>query len=266
MDYSTPPHVAKRHTQRYHTNPEYNQVLAVLLEQGNEQLAPSFLAYELDLTANAAERLLDDMVKHSLLDLDFDDNGSLYYTLSADVLFEMDQHEASGPGNGFDGAIGRGSSQSTPPSSHRPNHRPPTHTPPADHDGRDGTVGHPGDRSPIGDTNRPRRRSRRSKDAGTSNASQQSDDGSANDQLIRHNPSDSLPARRRNAEPMIAALLSVLLVGTGQIYNRDVGKGVAFFVVYAVLLMTFFPVGWMVNVWAAIDAYSSARRRNAEAG
>jgi hypothetical protein len=168
----------RRHDRRYHTDPEFDHVLSVFIEQGNERLGPSFLAYELDVTTQTAERLLDEMVKRSLLDLDFDDDGNLYYSLSPDVLFEMEQHAETrdapvdnwrsqnqwpspdrqpstdgpvGSQGGFDGTVGQPKETSTPPRSHQQHHRRQARPAPVDADGCDGTVGHPGDqpRRPV---------------------------------------------------------------------------------------------------------------------
>jgi TM2 domain-containing membrane protein YozV len=292
MDHATQQHAARRQARQYHPDPVFDQVLAMFFEQGHDQLGPSFLAYELDLTTRAAEQILDEMVKHSLLELDFDDDGNLYYSLNSEVLFEMEQRQAPSPMSGdrhrlndwpvstshvspqgFDGTTGQGVETigqfGRDLSRHnQPRHNQPSHTAHTGPDGCDGTIGHPGDASRHAPPNarqgqayRPQQADAGSPHDRTRTPGPRTDAQPSGGELV-HQTESNLPARRRNAEPMVAALLSVLLVGTGQIYNRDVGKGVAFFVVYAVLLTTFFPLGWMVNVWAAIDAYSSAQRRN----
>ena len=61
-------------------------------------------------------------------------------------------------------------------------------------------------------------------------------------------------------DPVIAALLSCLIVGLGQIYNGQAVKGILMFVacvfLWAVLL------GWIVNIVAIVDAYASAKKIN----
>lgn len=67
--------------------------------------------------------------------------------------------------------------------------------------------------------------------------------------------------------PSVAAVLSFFFMGLGQIYNGQIGKGIAFIVVYfvSILLMFLFigffttPVLW---IWGMVDAYNSAKRIN----
>jgi len=69
--------------------------------------------------------------------------------------------------------------------------------------------------------------------------------------------------------PGVATVLSFLWAGAGQIYNGEIGKGIAFIVLYvfSVLLM-FVLVGFLTTpilwIWGMIDANSSAKRINAE--
>lgn len=68
--------------------------------------------------------------------------------------------------------------------------------------------------------------------------------------------------------PGLAAVLSFFVVGLGQIYNGQVGKGIALFVAAAVsgLLCTIvigfilLPIVWIYGVY---DAYKTADRLNA---
>ncbi len=69
--------------------------------------------------------------------------------------------------------------------------------------------------------------------------------------------------------PALAAILSFLLPGLGQIYNGEVGKGIVIIVVQVVniLLMAViigFFTGFAVMVWAIYDAYKTAEKLNAE--
>lgn len=68
--------------------------------------------------------------------------------------------------------------------------------------------------------------------------------------------------------PVIAAILSLLIVGLGQIYNGQFGKGIAYFfiailcgvsisILIGILLA---PIWWLIGI---IDAYTSAQRINA---
>jgi TM2 domain-containing membrane protein YozV len=67
----------------------------------------------------------------------------------------------------------------------------------------------------------------------------------------------------------LAAVLSLLLVGAGQMYCGRVGRGLAFLVAYAVsVLLIFAFVGFLlmpvVFIWALIDAINLANKHNAE--
>jgi TM2 domain-containing membrane protein YozV len=76
----------------------------------------------------------------------------------------------------------------------------------------------------------------------------------------------------RVAEPLknpgIAAVLSFLFTGLGQIYNGQIGKGIAFIVVGFVCLalvivligILLYPLFWIYNIY---DAYTSAKGINA---
>lgn len=66
----------------------------------------------------------------------------------------------------------------------------------------------------------------------------------------------------------LAAVLSALVVGLGQLYNGQIGKGIAFFVLAIILGITIFigiglilvPIFWIYNVY---DAYDTAKKINA---
>lgn len=66
----------------------------------------------------------------------------------------------------------------------------------------------------------------------------------------------------------VAAILSVLLVGAGQMYCGRVGRGLAFFGAAVVSgLLTFVLIGFLlipvVFIWALVDAIGLANRHNA---
>jgi TM2 domain-containing membrane protein YozV len=60
--------------------------------------------------------------------------------------------------------------------------------------------------------------------------------------------------------PGIALVLSLLLPGVGQMYNGQVGKGIAFLIGYIVTIFIF--LFWIVWIWAMIDAYTTAKEMN----
>ncbi len=71
--------------------------------------------------------------------------------------------------------------------------------------------------------------------------------------------------------PILAAVLSVILSGLGQIYNGQIMKGVIFIVVQLInAALTTILIGWLlmplVGLWATIDAYLVAKRNNERYG
>lgn len=71
--------------------------------------------------------------------------------------------------------------------------------------------------------------------------------------------------------PLLAAILSLVVAGLGQIYNGQVLKGVIFIVLQIINgALTAVLIGWVlmpiVGLWAVIDAYLVARRNNERYG
>jgi len=64
----------------------------------------------------------------------------------------------------------------------------------------------------------------------------------------------------RRKEPAVALLLSFFLPGVGQIYNGDVGKGIAFLIGFWVLIWV--GIGIVFWIWAMVDAYQVATQIN----
>ena len=70
--------------------------------------------------------------------------------------------------------------------------------------------------------------------------------------------------------PTVAAILSFLINGLGQIYNGEIGKGILIFVIQIVnALLTMVIIGLItlpiVWIWSVYDAYKVAQRINEEA-
>lgn len=59
--------------------------------------------------------------------------------------------------------------------------------------------------------------------------------------------------------PEVAALFSAVLPGLGQMYNNQVGKGLAF--LGATILGWVALVGWVFHIWSVIDAFQEGRRQ-----
>jgi TM2 domain-containing membrane protein YozV len=71
--------------------------------------------------------------------------------------------------------------------------------------------------------------------------------------------------------PILAAILSLILSGLGQIYNGQVTKGVIFIVIQLInAALTTVLIGWIlmpiVGLWAMIDAYLVAKSNNERYG
>jgi hypothetical protein len=61
-------------------------------------------------------------------------------------------------------------------------------------------------------------------------------------------------------QPGMALLLSLILCGTGQIYNGEVTKGIIMMVLC--FLLWFMLLGWVVHIWSIVDAVIVAERLN----
>ncbi len=71
--------------------------------------------------------------------------------------------------------------------------------------------------------------------------------------------------------PIIAAVLSLIVAGLGQIYNGQILKGVLFIVAQIINgLLLYVVIGFitmpLVGLWAMIDAYLVAKRNNERYG
>ncbi|AWV91378.1 hypothetical protein DN745_07050 [Bradymonas sediminis] len=62
----------------------------------------------------------------------------------------------------------------------------------------------------------------------------------------------------------MALLLSLILCGTGQIYNGEVSKGIMMMVLC--FLLWFVLLGWVVHIWSIVDSVVVAERVNRSNG
>lgn len=65
--------------------------------------------------------------------------------------------------------------------------------------------------------------------------------------------------------PILAAILSAIVIGLGQVYNGEVGKGVILFVAAIIsAILWFFVIGILFSIiiwgYAVYDAYTTAER------
>lgn len=94
----------------------------------------------------------------------------------------------------------------------------------------------------------------------------QRDPGSSRDATSTSTTASSAGAQQK--DPGIAAVLSFFFTGLGQLYNGQIGKGIALIVVQGInfILIFFliglltFPITWIFGIY---DAYKSAERINA---
>ena len=71
--------------------------------------------------------------------------------------------------------------------------------------------------------------------------------------------------------PLLAAVLSVIVAGLGQIYNGQIGKGIVFIILQLInTALTVVLIGWVlmpiVGLLATVDAYLVAKRNNERYG
>jgi TM2 domain-containing membrane protein YozV len=72
--------------------------------------------------------------------------------------------------------------------------------------------------------------------------------------------SEEIPMRN----PILAAVLSLIITGLGQIYNGQIGKGVIFIILQLINgALTVVLIGWILmpimGLWAAVLRYETAR-------
>jgi TM2 domain-containing membrane protein YozV len=65
-------------------------------------------------------------------------------------------------------------------------------------------------------------------------------------------------------QPGMSLLLSLILCGTGQIYNGEVSKGIMMMVLC--FLLWFVLLGWVVHIWSIVDSVVVAERINRLSG
>ena len=65
-------------------------------------------------------------------------------------------------------------------------------------------------------------------------------------------------------QPGMALLLSLILPGTGQIYNGEMSKGIMMMVMS--FLLWWVLLGWVVHIWSIVDAVVIAERMSRKQG
>ncbi len=96
-------------------------------------------------------------------------------------------------------------------------------------------------------------------DYSNNNYSNNSYRGNVNNYNTNYNP-QSIPKVSTGKSPVLAVILSLLIVGLGQLYCGKFGKGALMFFLAVFFSLFSFGLGWfIVAVWSAIDAYSTAK-------
>lgn len=68
-----------------------------------------------------------------------------------------------------------------------------------------------------------------------------------------------LGERPVNKSRFLAVVLSLLIVGVGQMYNGEIGKGILMLI--GCILLWMVALGWIINIWSIIDAYIVSNRK-----
>jgi TM2 domain-containing membrane protein YozV len=63
-------------------------------------------------------------------------------------------------------------------------------------------------------------------------------------------------------DPILACLLNLFLVGTGHIYQGQIGKGVLILAIGILIWMFIWPAAIPLIIWAMFDAYNTAKKMN----
>jgi len=84
-------------------------------------------------------------------------------------------------------------------------------------------------------------------------------------------PAPQVVVIRAAKSPGAAVVLSFFMAGLGQIYNGQIGKGVAFMIGYLCsLVLMWVLIGFIIApilwIWSMVDAYKTAERINAQSG
>ncbi len=84
----------------------------------------------------------------------------------------------------------------------------------------------------------------------------------SNSTAMVHSPSTAISTEMEQPEhqPGMALLLSLILPGTGQMYNGEISKGVMMMVLS--FLLWFVLLGWVVHIWSIVDAVVVAEKVN----
>jgi len=72
------------------------------------------------------------------------------------------------------------------------------------------------------------------------------------------------PVQNEQKSPGIATVLAIFLCGSGQVYNGELGKGLALLIGTIIGTMCFIIPGLIVWIYSIYDAYTTANKMNLE--
>ncbi len=84
-------------------------------------------------------------------------------------------------------------------------------------------------------------------------------------------PAPQVVVLRPAKSPGVAVVLSFFITGLGQLYNGQIGKGIAFLLAcFISVLLMWAVIGFLTTpilwIWGMVDAYKTAERMNADSG
>jgi len=242
---------------------EFEQlILEMVFEVGYEKLTPATVAYFLRIPIKTAEAHLDELAKDSVLDIEVDDSGRIFYVLPSpfepsDQIMNQTVMRRSARGLGSHFAVAELAKKSEREDDALPvsdvirdaqrREREGTSPAPSELDAPHAEQSHP---LVLPDPREPAET-----DVICNYAPERSDSS-----LVPAEPSEAdLAALRTAPNPAVPMLLSFFWPGLGQIHNGQPGKGLLMFFTSAFLWLLF--LGWVVTIYSVIDAGVIAGQR-----
>lgn len=213
------------------------QILAMFYDERVEEVTPAFLSYRMNMQPKQVEGILDGMVLDGMLELDSDEGGNLFYCLpenERERLKRMPPPEKSAQ------------APSGPPPGAAPYQAP--NAPPSFHDDVPGKGGRG-------------RRSMPGRGAPAYGPPPGYGGVQPGYEMMRAGGNQMTPyglPPNPQHNPGVAVVLSILFPGAGQIYNGQIGKGIAVFLSSTIGMIFLF--GFFVWFWSLFDAHNVAKK------
>lgn len=219
------------------------QILAMFYDERVEEVTPAFLSYRLHMQPKQAEGILDAMVLDGMLELDSDEGGNLFYCLPDNERERLKRMPP--PEKKPDAPAG-------PPPGHDP-YAAPNAAPSFQQDmpGKGGRRSMPGRGGPAP----------YSQPAPYGPPPGYHGGVQPGYEMMRAGGNQMTPyglAPNPQHNPGVAVVLSILFPGAGQIYNGQVGKGIAVFLSSTIGMIFLF--GFFVWFWSLFDAHNVAKK------